>query len=360
MKRLVVCCDGTWQRAGQPVPTNVVKIARAILPEATGPDGAAIPQIVYYDPGVGVALDLKDANWFQRQGATLVRLFGGMFGSGLEAKISAAYQFLAFNYGPGDEIWLFGFSRGAFTVRSLAGMIYGSGLVSRRSIHKVDEAFNLYRDPKVKPASPKAAAFRDAHGRAAPIWFLGCWDTVGMRGVPELPGIGWAARRINRDFRFHDCYLNRSIVHARHACAIDETRKAFAHTDMLASPGARPDQVREVWFSGDHGGVGGGEAASEPLSGVALDWMAGEAAQAGLGLDLKRSPEPGSGPDPHHPLPPRERGPLDLLGHRPRTIPEPVREVLHPSVLERYAASPAYRPPALKPHAAQLDKITLP
>jgi uncharacterized protein (DUF2235 family) len=355
MKRLIVCCDGTWQRAGQPSPTNVVKIARAVLPVAPGPDGAAIPQIVWYDAGVGVALSLKDANWFQRQGATVVRLFGGMFGSGLEAKVSAAYQFLAFNYEPGDEIWLFGFSRGAFTVRSLAGMIYCSGLLRRTSIHRIEDAFDLYRDPKVKPASPEAAAFREAYGAAAPVWFLGCWDTVGMRGVPELPGLSWAARFINKDFRFHDCYLNRSIVHARHACAIDENRKAFAHTDMLASPSAGSDQVREVWFPGDHGGVGGGEAASEPLSDVALDWMAGEAAQAGLGLDLKRGPEHGFGPDPRHPLPRRERGPLDLLGHAPRTIPAPVRETLHPSALARYAApSPVYRPAALKPHKAEL------
>ncbi|MCH8490197.1 MAG: DUF2235 domain-containing protein [Oceanicaulis sp.] len=355
MKRLIVCCDGTWQRVGQPCPTNVVKIARAILPQAPGPGGAPVQQIVYYDAGVGVPFDLGDANWFQRQGANIQRAFGGLFGSGLEDKISAAYQFLAFNYEPGDEIYLFGFSRGAFTVRSLAGMIYCSGLLRRMSIHKLDAAFALYRDPDVKPASPVAAAFREAHGEAAPVRFLGCWDTVGMRGVPELPGLSWMARRINKDYRFHDCYLNRSIAHARHACAIDEDRKAFALTGMLASPNAGPGQVRQVWFAGDHGGVGGGEEASEPLSDVALDWMADQAASVGLGINLKRHPEKWFRPDPLHALPQRTRGLLDKLGHAPRAIPGPARATLPRSARDRYAAAtPAYRPAALKPYQAEL------
>jgi len=355
MKRLAVCCDGTWQRAGQPCPTNVVKIARAILPEAPGPDGAPAPQIVYYDAGVGAPFHPGAANWVQRLGANTRRALGGAFGSGLEAKVGAAYQFLAFNYEPGDEIYLFGFSRGAFTVRSLAGMIYGSGLLRRMSIHKLDAAFRLYRNTKVKPASPEAVAFRAMHGAAAPVRFLGCWDTVGRRGVPELPGLSWLARRINKDYRFHDCYLNRSIAHARHACAIDEDRKAFAPTGMIASPNAGPGQVRQVWFAGDHGGVGGGEAASEPLADVALDWMAGEAAAVGLGVDLTRCPGKWFRPGPLHPMPDRKRGLLDLLGHAPRGIPGPARDTLHPSVLERYAArAPLYRPAALKPHGAAL------
>lgn len=358
MKRLIVCCDGTWQRAGQPVPTNVVKIARAILPQASGPDGAPIQQIVYYDAGVGVPFDPGAANWFLRQGSNIQRAFGGLFGSGLEEKISAAYQFLAFNYEPGDEVYLFGFSRGAFTVRSLAGMIYCSGLLRRMSIHKLDEAFKLYRDPDVKPASPRAVAFRQTHGSAAPVWFLGCWDTVGMRGIPDMtgiPGLRALARRINKDFSFHDCYLNRSIAHARHACAIDEDRKAFAPTDMIASDHAGPGQLRQIWFAGDHGGVGGGEAASEALADVALDWMAGEAAALGLGIDLAGHPKDWFRPDPLHPLPERKRGLLDRLGHAPRDIPGPARETLHPSVLNRHAApSPAYRPAALKPHQAEL------
>jgi uncharacterized protein (DUF2235 family) len=358
MKRLVVCCDGTWQRVGQPCPTNVVKIARAILPEVPGPDGESVQQIVYYDTGVGVPFDFANANWFERQGANIQRAIGGLFGSGLEEKISAAYQFLAFNYEPGDEIYLFGFSRGAFTVRSLAGMIYCSGLLRRMSIHKLDKAFELYRTPDVKPSSPEAVAFREAHGAVAPVWFLGCWDTVGMRGIPDtrIPGLSAAARWINKDYRFHDCFLNRTIAHARHACAIDEDRKAFSPTEMIASDHAGPGQVRQVWFAGGHGGVGGGEEESEPLADVALGWMAQEAAALGLGVDMSRHPDKWFRPDPLHPLPERSRGLLDKLGHEPRKIPSPARDGLHASVLHRYAAaSPPYRPAALKPHDAELS-----
>lgn len=169
------------------------------------------------------------------------------------------------------------------------------------------------------------------------------------------PRAGAVARRTNKDYRFHDCFLNRSIAHARHACAIDEDRKAFAPTEMIASPNAAPDQVRQVWFAGGHGGVGGGEEASEPLSDVALDWMAHEAAALGLGVDLTRHPDTWFRPDPLHPVPERSCGLLDKLGHEPRQIPAPVRAALHPSVLERYAgAAPPYRPAALKPHDAEL------
>ncbi|MCC5995995.1 MAG: DUF2235 domain-containing protein [Oceanicaulis sp.] len=354
MKRLIVCCDGTWQRAGQPVPTNVVKIARAILPAAPGADGQRVPQIVYYDPGVGAPFDLEGAHVIQRMTDNVMRALGGLFGSGMEAKICAAYQFLAFNYTPGDEIYLFGFSRGAFTVRSLAGMIYCSGLLNRMSIHKLEEAFSLYRDPDVKPASPEAIAFREAHGAAAPVRFLGCWDTVGMRGIPDMthiPGLRRLSRAVNRDFRFHDDRLNRMVEHARHACAIDEDRKAFPLTPMTPSDHARhgPDQVKQVWFAGDHGGVGGGEEASEPLADIALDWMAQEAGQAGLGYDLKSHPAGRFNPQPLHPAAERKRGLLDRLGRKTRTDPGPSLDTLHPSTRERFAkASPPWRPDALK------------
>ncbi|EAW36794.1 DUF2235 domain-containing protein, partial [Lyngbya sp. PCC 8106] len=134
MKRLVVCCDGTWQKLNNPYPTNVVKIAQAIKTIAS--DG--VPQIVFYDEGIGSegGLDL---------------LLGGAFGQGIDKNIQDGYRFLCLNYNEGDEIYLFGFSRGAYTVRSLAGLIYNSGLLSRPYIRLASQAYELYRDSFIKP-----------------------------------------------------------------------------------------------------------------------------------------------------------------------------------------------------------------
>ena len=123
MKRLIVCCDGTWQKLSSRYPTNVVKMAQAIKPQATG----NILQIIFYDEGVGTG-DKAD------------RIFGGALGWGIDKNIQDAYRFLCLNYEQGDEIYLYGFSRGAYTVRSLAGLIYCSGLLARNKIRQAPRA----------------------------------------------------------------------------------------------------------------------------------------------------------------------------------------------------------------------------
>lgn len=115
MKRLVICCDGTWQDLKSSYPSNIVKLTQGVKPIAS--DGT--PQILFYDSGIGT----------ENQ-----KLLGGAAGVGIDANIQDGYRFLCLNYVPGDEIYLFGFSRGAYTVRSLAGMIYCSGLLERRYI----------------------------------------------------------------------------------------------------------------------------------------------------------------------------------------------------------------------------------
>src|ERR671932_2296063 len=139
MKRLIVCCDGTWQKLTSPCPTNVVKIAQAIKPFAND----ETPQVLYYEQGVGTE-DEAD------------KIFGGAFGRGIDDHIQDAYRFLCLNYVEGDEIYLFGFSRGAYTVRSLAGLIYCSGLLSHKNIRKTSEAYQLYRDRNIKPRDSEA------------------------------------------------------------------------------------------------------------------------------------------------------------------------------------------------------------
>src|SRR5262245_52407990 len=145
-KKLIVCCDGTWNRAdqeknGEPCPTNVVRIAYRIAKR----DGD-VPQIVYYDQGVGT-------------GNKVDHYTGGAFGEGLEDNIYDSYRFLVGNYEPGDELFLFGFSRGAFTARSLAGMIRKCGILRREFVRQYKKAVELYQGDAL-PDSAEPLAFR--------------------------------------------------------------------------------------------------------------------------------------------------------------------------------------------------------
>src|SRR5262249_1551234 len=129
-KRLVVCCDGTWNDFLKGTVTNVVKFARAVKQH----DRHGVPQVVYYHPGVGTGTNIVD------------RLVGGATGLGISSNIREAYSFVVQNYAPGDELYLFGFSRGAYTARSLAGLIRNCGILRRKHAHRLTDAYDLYRD----------------------------------------------------------------------------------------------------------------------------------------------------------------------------------------------------------------------
>ncbi|MCU0550129.1 MAG: DUF2235 domain-containing protein [Leptolyngbya sp. Prado105] len=264
-KRIVICCDGTWQDLSNERQTNVVKIAQAIKPS----DREGRQQIVSYHSGIGV-LDLYD------------RILGGTFGWGIDRHIQDAYRFLCLNYNDGDEVYLFGFSRGAYTVRSLAGLIYKSGLLTRKNISKAREAYEFYRNLD-KPRSEAAIAFRQKlDAKQIPIRLLACWDTVGALGIPNtIPVI---SKIINRQYEFHDTQLNRKIERALHAVAIDEHRKSFEVTPMHLSDNAET-QLSQVWFVGNHGCVGGGQA-NQGLSDIPLQWMMNEIDRLQLGLEF--------------------------------------------------------------------------
>jgi len=278
MKRLIICCDGTWNGLPGSYPTNVKQIYDAILPQS--PDG--ITQQRYYDPGLGT-------------GGGLDKWFGGAFGWGIDQNIQDAYRFLMQRYAPGDEVYLFGFSRGAYTVRSLAGMVYCSGLLPADDDTLIDPAYALYRDRTIKPSSPAAVSFRQRHGsEPIPITLLGCWDTVGALGIPQiipwLPINDW----VNQKYAFHDTRLNPLIRHALHGIAIDERRRAFDVNGMEPCSPTSGQDIREVWFPGTHGCVGGGTEALIGLSDAALDWVVQEMAAMGLGLvcDSRYLPDP--------------------------------------------------------------------
>lgn len=359
MKRLIVCCDGTWQKLTSEYPTNVVKIAQAI--KTVGTDG--VPQLVYYSEGVGTG-DLID------------KLGGGAFGWGLDNVIQNAYRFLCLNYDPGDRIYLFGFSRGSYTVRSLAGLIYNVGLLNRPHIRNTPGAYALYRDRshETKPNSPAAKEFRDRYSQEVDIAFLGCWDTVGSLGIPDQIPFFPLDNLINRKYEFHDTQINRRIQCARHAVAIDERRKVFYVTPMQKSSGADAQDLQQVWFPGEHGCVGGGTEKYRQLSDAALKWMLDE---AGLkGLDFQLDPiEGGIDIDPTIPFENSPTGIFAGLGVRirklsddliysnpdPNSDPEKVAYVyatfddLHESAKKRWCSINTYRPEGLKVFETRLN-----
>lgn len=354
MKKLVICCDGTWQRLYRGELTNVALTARVIAAR----DANDIAQIVYYSAGVGA--DLARSS-----------LWNGMTGADLDQHLLDAYLFLNLNYEPGDQIYLFGFSRGAYTVRTLAGLLRKCGILRRECVDKADDALDIYRDSKLAKDSAIVERFRAAHAIAWPrlsaplikpphdlrLAYLGVWDTVGSLGIPKvLPfSIG-----MNRKYRFHDTELSRCVEAARHAVAIDERRGAFkpalwSNADKFNWPG-RPIRVAQAWFPGDHGGVGGGPARG--LSNCSLMWVIEGAEQAGLAFTR----EPGSvlsaclaDIDPINA--PLKSGKgfsmVDLTGSRWRGGPAHFADV-HETARLRWLANKRYRPALLKPFAEEI------
>ncbi|MGN6722166.1 MAG: DUF2235 domain-containing protein [Marmoricola sp.] len=269
-KRLIVCCDGTWNKPDNVDVTNVEKIARTVQTDAGSSGG--VQQLVYYISGVGTSSYEAD------------RLLGGAFGLGLFHNVIACYRFLSQNYEPGDEIFIIGFSRGAYTARSLAGMVAKVGLLTKVALveDRLAEAVHIYQGLKMPPGTPSQSPsdFKRDHCYAPKITFLGVFDTVGALGVP---GFEWATPR------FHDVQLSDQVLCARHALAVDETRLKFAPTLWeAAEPVATEDpRVKQVWFEGCHSDVGGGYPEGQTgLSDTALLWMVQEARKAGLVFDI--------------------------------------------------------------------------
>ena len=310
-KRLVFCFDGTWNRLSTDKPTNVVLLAQMIEPVAK--DGTS--QIVYYDEGIGTSAYY------------LKRVWQGMIGGGMKRIMREAYRFLIFNYSPGDEIFVFGFSRGAFTARSFAGFIRHAGILDAASASNIGEAIRLYEEAPAGVTgveSLDALEFRSEHCSAVcvseddyayrrmtvrdfdestpilNIRYLGVWDTVRALGVPDfLPFSAY----FNRKYGFHDAVLTSKVQSARHAVALDERRLTFPPT-MLGSEKVQELNTKaekgfdtplqdwqmpyqEQWFPGVHGSIGGG-GKERGLSDTALHWVLTGARRAGL--DVRSQP----------------------------------------------------------------------
>jgi len=384
MKRLVFCFDGTWDKLGTGSPTNVVLTAQSVSPVA----GDGKTQIIHYDQGVGTTKETE---------AT-----GGMFGKGLLDNIVRAYAFLIFNYEIGDEIFVFGFSRGAYTARSFAGLLRNVGILRRSDAGRITESVLRYQNRGNEShisealmryrleASPFVCVSREEDAwrtRNVPgyvagsrpvlrIRYVGVWDTVGSLGIPDNI---FFAPLINKAAKFHDTELSEFVVSARHAVSIDEKRKSFSPTlwtnfeTLNASLGFGPDDADapylQRWFPGDHGSVGGG-APERGLSDVSLDWIVRGARDAGLDLDTTASSQIFSlNPNPGAPLKNYTPKKLTLLDRLMKLMPTADRmpgperiSELSPNVIKRWSMTAAelpekalYRPKTLSRVADALN-----
>lgn len=266
-KSLVVCCDGTWDKpverhGAQRTCTNVYKLWRGLADT----DRLGGTQRAFYHEGVGT-------------GGLLDRIFGGAFGAGLAHNVLDCYRFFVLNYEPGDRICLFGFSRGAYTARSLAGMVRNCGILHPENFDRIGEAFQFYRDrgDDTSPSSVKARQFREAYSHESQIHFIGVWDTVGSLGVP-MPVPFWRSW-----WAFHDSDLSGTVQNAYHALAIDEQRGPFKPTLWTRNSRPSGQVLEQVWFAGCHRDVGGGEPDCE-LADITLTWMVGCASACGVGF----------------------------------------------------------------------------
>ncbi|MBD2441391.1 DUF2235 domain-containing protein [Nostoc sp. FACHB-110] len=278
---------------------------------------------------------------------------GGATGLGIDQNIEDCYRFLVLNYVPGDEIYLFGFSRGAYTVRSLAGMIYCSGLLDRPHITKAHEAYELYRKRNVKPKDQEAVDYRNKYGDSVPITLIGCFDTVGALEIPALAAFKEFHDQLNQRYRFHDTTLNKDIQNALHAMAIDEIREIFDVTPMKPHPEAEKQRVIQKWFPGEHGCVGGGTEEYSGLSDAALQWMIDSVSDLGLGLEFDTSVIP-TGINPNYKCEfKNDPGFFKLAGIKLRDVGDAIEE-LHDSTINRLKVRQDYRPKNLQKIIAKI------
>lgn len=361
MKNIVVCCDGTNNKLAGDL-TNVVRMFQVAVQDEH--------QSAFYDPGVGTMAAPEQKTWFGKRWS-LVK--GLAFGDGFDQNVFDAYSYLMRSYQDGDRIFFFGFSRGAFTVRVLAGMLHGVGLLHAGREDLLPKLWKHYRGIRILPddaseAEKNAAKKHDAETadfrrhltRPCRVFFLGPWDTVGSIGMYNM----------NQAFPF--TFENSSVDIVRHAVSLDERRAAFRSNvfkgDDSSLPQSGRKRVMNVWFPGVHSDIGGGYAWAESgLAMMAFDWMVREARAFGLKVDelqyksLLEGCPPSATAKIHESLDGAWKGMEYLPARRfdwkqKKTIwryqPNKSRTmiespILHRSVQVRYDKLSDYRPPAL-------------
>jgi uncharacterized protein (DUF2235 family) len=330
-KNIIICSDGTGNRGGKGRDTNVWKIFKAIDRHGNPKDSKYVEQITFYDDGVGTE-DFK-----------LFRIMGGAFGWGLSRNVRELYTFLAKNYEIGDRIYLFGFSRGAYTVRLVAGMIGYCGILDWKNIEsekdrnkKVMKAFRIYKKGNKK----KAEQFReeyDVHTKKndpecprAKIRMVGVWDTVDAIGIPfDKPRdiINWIGNYRFIGEKHEHRKLGDYVEYGYHALAIDDERETFSpvmwdqtENKKNGEKAKKEEQVIEqVWFPGVHSNVGGGYPKNE-MALLSLEWMMGKAEKLGIRFMDDKREEVRDESDPYGKLYDARAGLAAYYRYRPRNI----------------------------------------
>lgn len=258
-KNIVIFSDGTGQIGGVNNNTNVYKLFNMV-------EDRTARQVVYYDPGLGT-------DWR--------KITGNIFGRGISQNILDCYRFLFENYNAGDNVFFFGFSRGAATVRSLSGFVHLFGILPQSRKDLIKQAFRIYKINNKERRIKKAESFiAKNHTMWCKIKFLGVFDTVAALGIPNKL-LGSILDRVT-PFKFHSFELSESVEFARHALSIDDERKLFEPVIWDALRDENKDvRMKQVWFSGVHTDVGGGYA-EDDLSNISLRWMIREATAKGL------------------------------------------------------------------------------
>jgi uncharacterized protein (DUF2235 family) len=265
-KNIVVCCDGTGNEFGAQ-NSNVVKLYKMLVCDQS--------QIAYYHPGVGT---MGARNALSGIGKWWTKVIGLAFGYGISDNIADAYQFLMRTFDPKDQVYVFGFSRGAYTARALCGMLHAVGLLTEGNQGLIPYAIRMLKTNPIDFAV--AADFKKTFSRECKPHFLGLWDTVSS--------VGWVYQPVH--FPFITATHNPDFQVVRHAISIDD--RAFFRQNLFGTPINPGQDVEEIWFAGVHSDVGGSYPESESqLSKLALRWIVCEAELAGLRVDQTRKSE---------------------------------------------------------------------
>ena len=316
MKNIVVCCDGTRAEYGKSGEnTNVVRLF-----ERLGPDGEE--QVSYYDPGVGTYSPMRGPI---RRG--LDKLVMAVSGSGVDTNVREAYRYLMDHYQQGDRVYLFGYSRGAYTVRALAGLLHKCGLLTKGSDNLIPYAAKIYRgkDDEI------GRSFKHSFSRECRPHLIGAWDTVASTGW-----LWW------RKY-FSNHRLNSDVTYGYQALSVDEKRAHFQVARWDESEVPEGQTIEQVWFLGCHADVGGQEA-DRRISDISLEWMLRNAESRRLVLrgDWRESLQPDSLGE----INPSRQHVWRLTPERRRHIPESAK--IHRSVFQRMEAlGSRYQPPNL-------------
>ena len=311
-KNIIVCYDGTGNEYGGN-HTNVVKTFESILRREE--------QVGFYDPGVGTF------SYFGRTlGKKIGILLGKAFGAGLQENIEDGYKYLMDYFNEGDKVFIFGFSRGAFTARSLAGMIYHFGILEKGNKNLIPYVSKMYNQRKLKISSD----FKRVFSKECKSHFIGVWDTVASLGYIHGK-------------KFFDQTLNPEIRNAYHAIAIDEKRKKFSASLWDESKKNPHQTMQQVWFAGVHCNVGG-YYNERGLSDIAFAWMMDKASEHGL--KLKTGWQKNLQQNCLDKLHKSRVGFWRLWPKKYRSVPEDA--YIHKSVFDRIKTDPKYRPKNIK------------